>query len=290
MKITLELLKKYGASNSIIEYFEKSGLEGAALIEIMDTENINFEFLYFLRKFIPFNEEEEAKYNKICHITNSKNVWRSQQIENSSDIMRAIRISDSTKVRDSSDITSSSFVFNSKVVDNSTNVKNSGNIVDSDKVIKSNNITDSEQVACSSYIDWSDNIFYSISLTDCGYVYQSENLSDSYFCGFVKNSNHCLFCTNIEDKSFYIFNKEVEPQIFEEVLEQLHLMLQAETPRMIEIAEDKFDGEERFNFNARYDSVFNGLSKEFYGWVGTLPNYSDDVFVELFFRDRNEKI
>ena len=39
MKITLELLKKYGASNSIIEYFEKSGLEGAALIEIMDTEN-----------------------------------------------------------------------------------------------------------------------------------------------------------------------------------------------------------------------------------------------------------
>ena len=290
MKVTLELLKKYGADKILTDYLNESGLEGAELMEIMDKEPINFGLLYFLRKYVGFSKEEEERYNEVCDVKNSTNVWRSKQIEDSRDIMRAIRVTDSEKVRDSSDISSSSFVYDSSKVENSTNVKNSVNIIDSDKVLRSKDITNSEQVVCSTSIDWCDNVFYSVSLTDCGYIYQSENLSDSYFCGFMKNSDHCLFCTNLEDKKYFIFNKEVEPQIFEGVQEQLHLMLQAEAPQMVEVADNKFNGEERFNFNARYDSVFNGLSKEFYGWIGTLPNYSDDVFIELFFRDRQEEI
>ena len=287
MKLTLELLRDYNLNPLFVSYLEKNGLLGADLKEILQYEGVPLELLFFLKKYLKFDEEEISLYNQICRVDEgSRNIWYSKGVENSSNLMRSSYVANSSNVRDSEDVNNSQFVFNSNSVHDSKNVSDSENVTDSDTVLKSRDVSMSEQVARSKSIDWCENIFWSARLRGCSFIYQSEDLNTSHFCGFMKNSDHCLFCSGLEDKSYYIFNEEVTPQKFEEVLSTLLEMLPIEDARMIKVNEDKYIATERFDFSPRYDSIFDGLSKEFYGWVGTLPNYSDDKFLTLFFNDR----
>jgi hypothetical protein len=97
-----------------------------------------------------------------------------------------------------------------------------------------------------------------------------------------------MFCVGLEDKEYYIFNKPVSQKEYELIEDKLVALLEVENSTMIKVNSSKYTAEERFKLNRRFDTVFEGLSKEFYGWIGTLPNYSDEVFVDLFFRDREE--
>lgn len=287
MKLTLELLRDYNLNPLFVSYLEKNGLLGADLKEILQHEGVPLELLFFLKKYLKFDEEEISLYNQICRVDEgSRNIWYSKGVENSSNLMRSSYVVNSSNVRDSEDVSDSQFIFNSSSVHDSRNVSDSENITDSDTVLKSRDVSMSEQVARSKSIDWCDNIFWSARLRGCSFIYQSEDLNTSHFCGFMKNSDHCLFCSGLENKSYYIFNEEVTPREFEEVLNTLLEMLPIEDAHMIRVNDDKYIATERFDFCPRYDSVFDGLSKEFYGWVGTLPNYSDDKFLTLFFNDR----
>lgn len=287
MKLTAELLSSYNLNPLFGSYLEENGLLGANLKEILQHEGVPLELLFFLRKYLKFDDEEISIYNQICRVdSGSRNIWYSKEVENSSNLMRSSYVVNSSNVRDSEDVSDSQFVFNSNSVHDSKNVSDSENVTDSDTVLKSRDVSMSEQIARSKSIDWCENIFWSARLRDCSFIYQSEDLNTSHFCGFVKNSDHCLFCSGLENKSYYIFNEEVTPQEFEEVLSTLLEMLHVEGASMIKVNDDKYIATERFDFSPRYDSVFDGLSKEFYGWIGTLPNYSDDKFLNLFFRDR----
>ena len=287
MKLTLELLSNYNANPLYVEYLNGIGLLGADLKEILQHEGVPIDFLHFLKKYLDFDEEEISIYNQICRVDEgSRNIWYSKDVKNSANLMRSSYVTDSSNVRDSEDVYNSRFVFNSTSIKDSKNISDSENVSDSDTVLKSRDVSMSEQVARSKSIDWCENVFWSARLRDCSFIYQSEDLDTSHFCGFVKNSDHCLFCSGIENKSYYIFNEEVTPQEFEEVLSTLLEMLNVESAPMIKVNDDGLIATERFTFSPRYDSIFDGLSKEFYGWIGTLPNYSDDKFLSLFFRDR----
>ena len=286
MKITLELLKKYGAEESLIKLIEENGLDGAPLIKVIDAEDLEVENLYFLKKYFTLEEEEKQKFCERLQLTNSKNVWNSKVVENSSAVMESRYVSDSFNVRYSSEVSNSHHIFRSHNIEGSNNVVDSDNVNGSELVVESDNVFMSEQIAYSTDINWCENIMFSKALEDCGYVYNSSNLEDSYFCGFMKDSNHCLFCNNLENKEYYIFNEEVEKDVFAKVMEDLRERLQSEEPRMIEVLEDQYMADKRFSLGRRFDNVFRGLSKDFYGWIGTLPNYSDDKFIELFFKDR----
>jgi len=287
MKITVELLKKYGADPSFIGYMDTNGLEGADLIEILDREDAPIEFLYFLRKYLKFDENENLKYNIRCKIDDSStNIWQSQGVEESSNLMKSFFVKGSSNVRNSTGVTDSSFVFRSNGIVNSNEVARSKEVKDSDIVLDSEYVSTSERVTRSSQIDWCENVFLSENLKDCKFIYQSKNLVDSYFCGFMENSSHCLFCSGESGKEYCIFDEEVDPQTFSEVVEALREILDAEQSEMIEVYDGKFTAEERYGFSPRFDSIFNGLSKEFYGWVGTVPNFTEDKFLALFFNDR----
>lgn len=291
MKITTELLEKYGADKSIIDYLVDNGLHGGDLIEIMNSEEVPLKLLHFLRKYVSFSREEEEKYRQICRIDmNSRNIWESEDVINSMNVMRSSHINNVNLVRDSKDTRDSSEVYYSNEIHGSQEVAWCQNIVSSDYIYKSSNVRMSEMVARSSNIDWCENILSSKNLFECGYVYQSEDLNNCYFCGFMKNSNHCLFCTGLEDKEYYIFNQKVEPQDFERIMEELRERLQVEDSEMFKINMNTYSAEDRYNVSRRLDVVFNGLSSDFYGWIGTTLNYSDDAFVELFFMDREENL
>ena len=83
-----------------------------------------------------------------------------------------------------------------------------------------------------------------------------------------------------------IFNKEVSIAEFEQYKEELMNRVVFENNDFIKINPRKLDAEERYKFSFRFDSVFDGLSPEFYGWVGTIINYNEDDFMNLFFRER----
>lgn len=57
---------------------------------------------------------------------------------------------------------------------------------------------------------------------DCEHNYQTYfcqncgNMHDSYFCYDCKNLENCIGCWNLQNKSYYIFNKEVTKEAFEE--------------------------------------------------------------------------
>ena len=287
MKITIDLLKQYNACKQSIVFLEKNFPNGAEASEIITFPNVPLEFLHFGRQYLDVDQDEVQLYKEVCAIDNdSKHVWYSDHVINSRKLMRSHYINNSSFVRNSSNIDKSNYVYNSKDVKNSTNIASSNNILNSLKILESFDVTCSHDIARSNLITWSSSILNSSVLEDCSFIYQSNNLQDCHFCGFIKNSRHCLFCTHLENEEYCIFNHKVSRVIYEQCKEELLLRLQAEQPNMISIQDNKYTFEERFVLSPRFDNVFNGLSEVFYGWVGTLPNYSDSKFINLFFKDR----
>lgn len=287
MRITVDLLKRYNACKQSIDFMQANYPNGAEAIEIMQRKDIPLHFLHFGRQYLDVNDEEIQLYKQICRIDDkSRYIWYSNDVSNSTGLMNAHHVSNSSFVRDSFQINNSNHIYNSNNISNCNDIAHSTNIKDSNKILESHDIAESNDVARSNFISWSSAILNSLLLEDCSFIYKSDNLNDCHFCGFIKNSKHCLFCTELEDKEYYIFNHEVSPTIYEKYREELLLQLQAETPCMINVFSTKYTAEERFELSTRFDTVFNGLSDAFYGWIGTLPNYSDEVFINLFFKNR----
>lgn len=287
MKITVDLLKQYNACKQDIDFMQANYPNGAEAIEIMQREDVPLEFLHFGRQYLDVNDEEIQLYKQICRIDDkSRYIWYSNDVSNSTGLMHTHHVSNSSFVRDSFQINNSEHIYNSNNVFNCDDVAHSTNIKNSNKILESHDVAESKDVARSNLISWSSSILNSFLLEDCSFIYKSDNLKDCHFCGFMKNSKHCLFCTELEDEEYYIFNHKVSPSAYEKYREELLLQLQAETPSMINVFNTKYTAEERFELSVRFDNVFNGLSDVFYGWIGTLPNYSDGVFIDLFFKNR----
>ena len=287
MRITVDLLKRYNACKQSIDFMQANYPNGAEAIEIMQRKDIPLHFLHFGRQYLDVNDEEIQLYKQICRIDDkSRYIWYSNDVSNSTGLMNAHHVNNSSFVRDSFQINNSNHIYNSNNISNCDDIAHSTNIKDSNKILESHDIAESNDVARSNFISWSSAILNSLLLEDCSFIYKSDNLNDCHFCGFIKNSKHCLFCTELEDKEYYIFNHEVSPTVYEKYREELLLQLQVETPCMINVFSTKYTAEERFELSTRFDNVFNGLSDAFYGWIGTLPNYSDEVFINLFFKNR----
>ena len=287
MRITVDLLKRYNACKQSIDFMQANYPNGAEAIEIMQRKDIPLHFLHFGRQYLDVNDEEIQLYKQICRIDDkSRYIWYSNDVSNSTGLMNAHHVNNSSFVRDSFQINNSNHIYNSNNISNCDDIAHSTNIKDSNKILESHDIAESNDVARSNFVSWSSAILNSLLLEDCSFIYKSDNLNDCHFCGFIKNSKHCLFCTELEDKEYYIFNHEVSPTVYEKYREELLLQLQAETPCMINVFSTKYTAEERFELSTRFDTVFNGLSDAFYGWIGTLPNYSDEVFINLFFKNR----
>ena len=287
MRITVDLLKRYNACKQSIDFMQANYPNGAEAIEIMQRKDIPLHFLHFGRQYLDVNDEEIQLYKQICRIDDkSRYIWYSNDVSNSTGLMNAHHVNNSSFVRDSFQINNSNHIYNSNNISNCDDIAHSTNIKDSNKILESHDIAESNDVARSNFVSWSSAILNSLLLEDCSFIYKSDNLNDCHFCGFIKNSKHCLFCTELKDKEYYIFNHEVSPTVYEKYREELLLQLQAETPCMINVFSTKYTAEERFELSTRFDTVFNGLSDAFYGWIGTLPNYSDEVFINLFFKNR----
>lgn len=284
MKVTNEILKRFG-----LQF--KDGIDSMEFFEFILRYYGEYpiNLFHYINNYYRLSEEEFGLYCAVFQIKDSSNFWNCFKIENSKNLFNSFSINDSNFIRNSSQVMNSTDIFNSIVVLDSKDVAHSNCVKRSRAIIESQNIDNSDNIARSNNISWSSVILNSSNLSDCSYTYMSQDLVDCHFCGFTKNSRHCLFCVGLENKEYYIFNKPVTQMEYEMVKEKLLSLLEEEQSKMIKVNESKHTAEERFKLNRRFDTIFEGLSSEFYGWVGTLPNYSDNTFVDLFFRDREIK-
>lgn len=282
MKVTVELLTKLKACKHGFDLLKKYP-NGATLIELSEDPDIELDDFYYARHYFLLNDEEMKIYNAKCHLEGcnehvlrssyvTKGLWiyNSTHIENCSYISNCENVVNSVEIVNSIDITDSKNVINSKIIKYSTNVADSDNIFNSENVLNS------------SYINWSKCINSSLLLDECQFCYKSRDCKDCYFCGFVEGGRHCIFCNNLSNAEYQIFNQPVTPAEFERVKEILLFQLQSENVDLMNI-EPKRHLNSRFSYDLRFDRMFEQLSDTFYGWVGQLPQFNEQIFLLLFF-------
>lgn len=256
-------------------------------IDLARNQECKFDFLHFIKKYINLEGQDLMEYKEVCNIKNSDIIWYSRNIRGSNIVTYSSDVKESNNVFSSSQVINSDWVFNSRVIAGSTDVAYSNDISSSEFIIKSSNVKDSSQVLSSTLINWSNHITNSTNIRDSSYIYCSDNISNSAMCGFIHNSRNCMFCFNKQGLEYCMFNQPVSPSVFEEVYETLLAKLEDENVQFITEGKGIVTNPEiKYNYSNRFDAIFNGLSEDFYGWVGTLPNYSEDVFLDLMFRNR----
>ena len=283
MIVTSNLLVNYSAPNELIEYFEKQYPDGEDIEKIFTNET-EFQLLHFIIKFLKVSDEVHKIYNKRCNIVNSFNIYSSRDITNSHYIVQSKDIQYSEMVKNSLNVFSSKFVYDSTNIKDSNDVWESRDVADSQKIMLSKNISDSQDVLSSQNIFWSFVINNSSNIEGARAIFKSNNITNSYFCGFCNNLNNSLFCINISNKNYQIFNGDVDALTFEKIRDQLLLKLRTEDFNFISVNASGYNAEERYKTSVRFDHMFENLSADFYGWVSSLPNYSEDLFMSLFFR------
>ena len=281
MKITSKLLTKVKAYPNWFNIIKKYP-DGVQLVELLKDPELQYEDLYFARHFFNFNSEELKIYNDRCNIVNSDHVLRSYDIENSAWIYNSNNIIKSTYVNNGETVTDSEEIVSSIDIMQSANIINSKNVRACARVADSEDIKTSRDVINSYHIGWGKAINSCSNLEESSFCYKCRDLKDCSFCGFVTNSKHCMFCNNISNAEYQIFNQQVTKEEFERINEMLWLQLSNENVTLIDIDDTKHIYS-RFSYNYRFDRMFEQLSEDFYGWVGSLPQYNEQLFLLLFF-------
>lgn len=287
MKITSEFLEKVGASKEGIEFLNTNFNGAAEPLEIIEKfPQLPMPWIHFVRQYFLETPEEIQKYNEICNIINSTKAILSTDVYDSYMVINSNSVKEGQYVFDTSGANNSSYIYNCVRIKESNNIKSSIDVENSSLIISSDYIRDSTQIYNSSYINWSHQVTRSININDSSFIYMSKNISDCYFCGFLLNCKHCLFCYGLEDKDYYIFNEPVSPAEYSKVLEELIPILFAEVPAFISLNDVESAREQRFVYSTSIDAIFKGLSRDFYNWVYELKWFTEEKFMNLFYKHK----
>lgn len=292
MKITAELLERceaYPEDTELIDNLFPNGVEYKDLIANKEGFDIEPELLHFIARYLPCSKEEMELYENFFNIKNSKHFYYSENLEGSLAIAKSRDILNSEYVRHSSRVSLSKWVYDSYDIEESQNILSSSKIKHSNRVVGGKEVSHSSQINRSNYVDWSNNILASSTIEECNYIYHSFKVSDCHFSGFLRGCKNCIFCSNLEDKQFHVFNEEVSPVEFVRLKEELQFRLAAETPDYVRVDSAALLPLNRFKTSARPDRIFDGLSPELYGWIGTVQNFREDLFLQIFLSKSNLK-
>lgn len=283
MKITSDLLLNYGAPDAYIDYFDEKFKSEAYIDEVLKAD-VPIDLLHFIAKYWELDPSSKTLYLDRCEVVNSIRVYNSEDIADSENIVDSIHVADSQFIQNCNNIEESHHVYNSFNVKDSHDIWNCDNIESSDKLIACSDIQNSSEVLYSKRITWSQIINSSTDIDESVAIYKSDHMIRAMFCGFCAGLSNSMFCLNHSNANYQIFNKPVEPLIFERTWEELAAHLQDETFNFIRINNAGYYPQQRYISSIRFDLMFKNLSPEFYGWIGTLPNYSEELFLKLFFK------
>lgn len=291
MFLTLEILEKYNACDEGKKWFMRHFPLGAELIDVMRDKTVTPEFLHWGYDNLPSCSLRERDY-----------YWKKLKVEFDSraTCYHVDNITNSFWVSKSSHVSNSSHIFQSKEVKNSTNVLHGDVVVDSSfiysgefiyssqRVLHCSNVTDSHDIVCSSYVVNSHSVINSFNIHNSAYVSSyvegsTCQVRDSRFIVGCRNIKHCLFCTNIQDADYMLFNQPIEPSDYEIIMRQLDNLLDGWDMELVKNNEwpgntIPFDTPNiQHHLRKRWDTI----PEKFWRWVRTLPGYDPMIIFEL---------
>ena len=285
MKVTAEILRFYAptGNESFIEEFERDYPEGIEFLDLLAVDREQeLNIAHFVYTFCYLSEEETQQYLKRCNIDEqSRFVWNSAYIKNSTSINWSHNITDSSNIYAGIDIKNTKCASYSNSIEASEFVKASSNIEGGFRIYKSNEVSYSDNIYYSKMIEFSRYIIDGKNLKNCERLSTCTDCSDCYCSTFLHNCDHCLFCLNLTNKSYYIFNEEVTKEAFTRCKEWLVEMLQAENEPLVNIHEKNYVN---FSSKVSISGIFNTLSDNFFEQVKVVPNVTELKFITLFFK------
>ena len=279
MFITVDILQKRGACQEYIDYFQKHYPNGIEMLYMIEKGHMPYHALHWGYKWLDPNKDEVAAYWKRVAVVNSEGVDESDHITNSKLVSFSSSVMDSTEIHRSKNINASNYIIDSEDIENSQCVGNSSFIYDSRQVLNSSNITHSEEVVESTYVVNSDGVFCSSNILEGTAIIKSHNLTNCGYCADCANLNNALFCQNIKDSQYMLFNKLIDKTRFEVIYKQFKKF----SPH-IQLTEPwvkKHNQTPRVNYN--YKKHHAGISIVFWRWVRTLPNFDPMVMYSITF-------
>lgn len=146
----------------------------------------------------------------------------------------------------------------------SQNVENSRNIVRGTTIFDSSSVFDSKAVLSSREIR------------------NSSNVTDSAFCANCKNIKNCLFCFDLSDQAFQIFNTPIDPTRFA-IIKAQYIKLLSEELNFIKEWPDNPLKAIIPQVIERFDRHYQVLSDKFWRWIKTLPGYDENLLYQITF-------
>lgn len=293
MYLTKEILDKYNACQIGIDWFNEHYPDGAELIDIINNPKTKKEFLHWgFSHFASSDEEKQAYYNRLkivdCDVDT---IYKSHNITNSSFVVDSNTVEDSKYVFSSSRVESSNNVSSSKIVTGSSCIYNSSFVTDSHEVLGSVNVTDSNNILNSEYIVGSGSVINSNMVTDSYFVSgvaqgKSMDITDSAFVFECKNVDSCIFCSNLEGKSYHLFNKPISEKHYKLIFKQLLDILDDQVANLaLEWPTEQIPLDTP-RVNRNLAKQYEHLPEEFWEWVESLPNYDPWILYSITFQNR----
>ena len=276
MFITNEILERYNACESGKKIFNRLYPNGVEIIDLLDNRHIPDEILHWGAEYLPVSAEELKKYYERVNVVDSTNCSMSSKITKSNNIFKSINISNSNFIKLSQNVIDSENISSSQSIKTSKYVNNSISVEYSELIVNSKNITKSVNIANSSDLDYCFNISNGKNLLNCDTMYNSSLCEYSGFSSFLIGCHKVLFCSQLNQSSFMLFNKPISEALFYEIWEQYKTIT-----KNVEIIEDNsniFYGGAPI---VRFDTMFKKLGEDFKNWVKTLPNYDNFVIYQI---------
>lgn len=284
MIVTLEDLQKYDGCGPGIEWVKAHHMENHELIDFINHPDIPIHYLHYGRQYFRANGEELAAYFKRCNVDEqSRHIYGSTDIKCSSRVVDSNDVSESRMVRYSTHVDYSNYIYNSKDILHSNHVVGSEDVKDSNFIFDSQYVTMSENIVQCKAVDYAKLLMYCEDMMNCAYLVKSAHCEDCMFGNFLTDCKNCLFCSGLTEKEFYIFNTEVTAAQFYSVRAALDEFLATEDNNFVTVAPKDYTSN-RYSYSMRFDSIYEGLTPNFYGWVGTIPQFNEDVFLNVFFK------
>lgn len=286
MFITIDTLEKFEACEHGKKWFERHFPNGAELIDVINHRTVTPEILHWGYTNLATTAEEKAAYlakiNVYCD--NIESIYESHNIKNSVWVSRSSEVENSSFVFSSKSITDCEDILSSEEVSNSRNIYSSEFVYDSAKVFDSKNINNSTNIVNSDYVVNSRSVMNAATVTNSAFVNgwlpgETKQIRDCRFIMACSNLKHSLFCCNIHDGEYMMFNKQIDASDYEIIIKQLDRILADYCSELV--VDNEWPSHRIVLDSPRLQrniiKQYDHLPKPFWRWVKTLPGYDATV-------------
>lgn len=292
MFLTLETLEQYRACESGKKWFARHFPEGGELIDVISHKYVTPEILHWGYTHLTTTEEEREIYWQKLNIDVAERwtIYESDHIVDSSYVTRSSKVRSSSYIFSCKDVVDSNNISGSKNIERSRQVFNGEFVYDSEKVYLSKNINQSLNVINSDYVVRSSSILNCAVITNSHYVHslivgRTKQIKDSAFITDCYNLKSCLFCTNIHDSEYMLFNQPIDPDQFDMIMKQMQNIMSG---WQADFVKEEWPEEtiplDSPQLQRNVIRQFENLPEVFWRWVKTLPGYDPGILYAITFQ------